>query len=145
MSRSVGFGVAVTAVAALAMVLCANSPSALAGGNCQDKLVGNTYNCTYSANDGTMGTDCVAFSSGGSGYFDALYSGVVSYTCVCVASGSLSSPKFDASSSAYECTRGDFPESISGKVKGKKLTDQGVEGDGSQFIEECTITSTPCS
>jgi hypothetical protein len=144
MSRS-EFGVAVAAFAALAMVLFANSPSAQAGGNCADKLVGNSYNCTYAQDDGNSGTECLEFSSGGSSYFDAVYDGTFPYTCTCIASGSVDSPKYDASSSAFECTAGDFPESIYGKVKGKKLTDQGVNDEGGQYIEQCTITSTPCS
>jgi hypothetical protein len=84
-------------------------------------------------------------SAGGSSYFDAVFNGTDGYTCACVASGSLGSPKFDASSSTYECTADSFPESIYGKIKGKKFTTQGVSGLDYQFIEDCTITSTPCS
>ena len=51
--------------------LLANSFSAQAGGNCQSKLVGNTYNCDQSEQGFAGGPFTAEFETGGySEYFD---------------------------------------------------------------------------
>lgn len=144
MSRSARV-LAGTVFSAIVMLLFANLPSAQAGADCQSKLIGNTYNCTYTDNESNTSTECITFSTGGtSRYFDAVYDGTYDLGCACDASGSLGSAKFDASSDTFECSYTGGPELVTGKVKGKKLTNQGIEADGYQFIEQCTLTSESC-
>lgn len=81
MSRSTGFGV--VALSAIVMLLFANLPSAEADGNCQDKLVRNSYDCSYVNNSGT-GTQCLEFVTGGiSSYLDAIYNGETEFGYGC--------------------------------------------------------------
>lgn len=143
MSRSTGFGV--VALSAIVMALFANLSSAEAGGNCEAKLVGNSYDCKY-VNGGGPGTECLEFVTGGiSIYFDAIYDGSVDFGCGCDSKGSVKSPSFDASSDTYECSLpGDPSYLVIGTIKGKKLSNQGLGAEGSQYIETCTLRSTPC-
>src|SRR5271155_5748845 len=117
MRRSTSLRIAI--MSTLAVSFLGVSFSASAGGDCMAKLVGHSYNCTYTDNEGNTGTECVAFSTGGtSTYFDAVYDGSTDYGCACDASGSLDSAKFDASSDIYECSEPSGPALINGKVKG---------------------------
>jgi|SRR5208282_1564175 len=50
---------------AVVTILLTNSSSAM-GGNCEDKLVGNSYDCVFELSNGTTETTCVDFEMGGS-------------------------------------------------------------------------------
>lgn len=144
MCRSVGLSVAVFFILAIGMF--AGSLSASAGGNCQEKLVGNSYECSYVSSEGNTGTECIAFFIGAiSDHFDAGYNSEDQYGCGCDPKGSSSSPSFDASSNTYQCTSPGSPSFLlSGKINGKKLTEQGFESDGFQYVETCKLRSSPC-
>jgi hypothetical protein len=144
MRRSVSLLVVTFSV--FAVSLLAMSFSANAGGNCQDKLVGNSYECNYVNSDGSSGTECISFGIGVlSDHFDAGYDGEDQYGCACDLKGSSKSPSFDASSNTYQCTSpGTSSYLLSGKINGKKLTEQALESDGFQYVETCVLSSSPC-
>ncbi len=142
MRKSTGLGV--VALSAIVMALFANLSSAEARGNCEAKLVGNSYDCAYVNNSGP-GTECLEFVTGGTSiYFDGIYDGTVDFGCGCDSKGSLNSPSFDASSNTYECSLNGEPYLVIGTIKGKKLSNQGLDAEGDQYIETCTLRSTPC-
>jgi len=112
--------------------------------NCGDKLVGNSYNCIAKDTKGESGSGCFEFESGGiSDDFDLLVEGQ-DYGCACDASGSVSSPSFDSSSSSFECLSVAVGFLINGKLKGNKIAAQGIEESGFTQIFDCTKSSTPC-
>jgi hypothetical protein len=122
------------------VILLANLSSAEAGGNCQAKLVGKSYDCNFTDNDFPPYSFCLEFGTGGvSQYFDVLL-GSADYGCACDPTGS----SFDKSSSTFECSDNVDPFSLNGKIKGKKLSVQGVGSDGEQYIGACTLRSSPC-
>jgi hypothetical protein len=121
------------------MALLANSFSAQAAGNCQSKLVGKSYHCA--SNEEGIGPDSftTTFNTGGaSADFDMLLGGG-DYACSCETTGSVSSPSFDKSSSAFVC-QSTFGFMAVGKVSGKKVTGQGTNATGNgSFIFTCTV------
>jgi hypothetical protein len=125
---------------AFAIGLFANSPTAVASGNCGAKLLDKSYDCSLTDNEFGPSTQCWNFFSGGdSQYFDM--DNGDDYGCGCDASGSSN---FDHSDSAFECTDSAGPFSYNGKIKGKKLSVQGIGADGEQAIGTCTLRSSPC-
>jgi hypothetical protein len=136
MRRSVSF--LTVLVLSAVMVLLANWSSAEAGGNCQGKLVGNSYDCNFKDNDFPPSSDCLEFTTGGQ-YFDAVL-GTAHYGCACDVAGGT----FDKSPSTFECSDSGASFSLNGKIKGKKLSVQGVGSDGEQYIGTCTLRSSPC-
>ncbi len=128
-----------------AVSLLATSFSANAGGNCAGKLDGNSYECNYINSEGGTGSECISFGTGAySTHFDAGYDGIDEYGCACDPKGA----SFDASSNTYECsepsTSPTFSYLLVGKIKGKKLSEQGLAADGFQYVESCTLRSSPC-
>ena len=115
--------------------------SAQAGGNCQSKLVGNTYNCTgVQEGYGSLGAFTVGFETGGSSqYFDMVFEAGADYGCSCDSSGSVAAPKYDSSSSTFECEEAVTGFGITGKVSGKKIKAQAVNGDGATALISCTL------
>lgn len=142
MTRSSSF-LAVSLLCALATALLADSSFALAGGNCQDKLAGNTYVCSFKYSNEPNEPpyhDCMFFVTGGvSANFDVVVDGN-HHGCSCLTTGSANSPSFDASSSAWACV-GDDGFEYSGTVKGKKLRGQSVGETGDSAIYTCTFQS----
>ncbi len=121
-------------------VLLVNFSSVEAGGNCQAKLVGKSYDCNFTDNDFPPFTECWTFFTGGvSQYFD-FDNGFADYGCACNPMGS----SFDKSPSSFECSDNTAPFSINGKIKGKKLSVQGVGSPGEQYIGNCMLRSSPC-
>ncbi len=124
---------------ALLMGLLASSPSAVAGGSCQAKLVGKSFACNLSLSNGPPTTDCFEFTTGGTSqnfnFFDDTFG---NFGCACDTTGSFKSPKFDGSSDAFECVD-DSGTQINGKVKGKKISGQGTDIDGNSLIYTCTV------
>jgi hypothetical protein len=145
MTRSTGL-MTVAVFSSLAMVLFANSRSAEAAGNCQDKLVGNSYDCNVADNQTPKFTECFSFQTGViSQYFDLDINSVLTLGCACYAKGSSKSPSFNSSSTNFACSELGGPEFLYiGTVKGKKLSIQGVAEDGEQDIGTCTLRSSPC-
>jgi hypothetical protein len=124
--------------------LLASSPSAVAGGNCQTKLVGKSFACDINNSNGTPTTDCFEFSTEGlSQHFD-FFNTANNFGCTCATTGSFKSPKFDSSPDSFQCVDGSGNQ-ISGKIKGKKISGQGTNDDGSSLIYNCTLmTSGTC-
>jgi hypothetical protein len=125
-------------VIAFAMALLAISFSAEAGGgNCQSKLVGNSYNCNQNEQGIGANSFTAEFETGGmSQYFDVDYGGD-DYGCSCNTVGSVEVPEYDSSGDDFECISTFTGYMISGKVKGKKLSGQGTSEFGDGFIFTC--------
>ncbi len=128
-----------------AVSLLATSFSANAGGNCEGKLLGNSYECNYVNSEGSSGSECISFGTGVySVHFDAGYDGADEYGCACDPKGS----SFDASSNTYQCSEpsssATFSYLLIGTIKGKKLSEEGLAADGFQYTEKCTLRSSPC-
>jgi hypothetical protein len=128
----------------LVLGLLANSSSASAkSGNCQAKLVGNSYDCAYKYSSGTDGADCLDFyTMGYSQNFDVDTNSFDSFGCACRATGSFKSPAFDASSSGFACVADDVE--LDGKLKSNKLSGEVVDQDGESLVFTCVKRSTPC-
>lgn len=144
------------ALSAFVTVLRCNSSFAEShGGNCQDKLVGNSYDCTYKFFGGGNGFSfidksvCVTFVTGGlSQNFDwvgVLGSLASDYGCACQATGAFRSPSFDDSPHAFECV-GDLVNVVQfhGRVESNKLNGQASEKDGTTIAFHCTQRPTVC-
>jgi|ERR1700722_7378507 len=138
MKRGVSF-LTVLVLSAVTVVL-ANAWSAEAGGTCEGKLLNNSYDCNFNDNVFGPSSDCLEFGTGGvSQFFDGVL-GTADYGCACdVAGGS-----FDRSSNTFECSDDGAPFSLNGKIKGKKLSVQGVGSSGEQYFATCTLRSSPC-
>jgi hypothetical protein len=142
-------------LAALLMLLACASPGiAFPRENCQDKLVGNSYDCTtlqpFSGGVAVVKI-CAQFVTGKlSNNFDFLVGlGSFPYGCACEVTSSSSVNKqffdFHVLSDAFECV-GD-PENLvqwHGKVESEKLHGQGSLGNGSIFEFVCKKRSTAC-
>lgn len=142
MTRSARF-LALTSFFAFVMGLLADPPSSVASGNCQARLVGNSYDCSLKVSDIGQQTNCVEFAHGEiSTNFDLVIPGV-QLGCSCLAKGSFKSASLDASADAFECVSGDGFE-FNGKVASGKISGQGANDAGESFIFSCTVRSTPC-
>jgi hypothetical protein len=143
MSRTTGF-VVIAVCSAIVMGLIVNVPSVEARGNCQAKLVGHSYDCNFKDNMFPPFSFCFEFATGGLPTdFDLHYSGVDN-GCVCDATGSARSPSFGSSSTKFDCvdTAGAFM--LTGTIKGKDLSIQGVGADGEESVGTCTLRNSPC-
>ena len=131
---------AVLMSSAMVAALLASSTSAAA--NCQAKLAGNSYDCTFKFSDDTPETVCVSFLTGGSSSnFDLFIPPGGEYGCACETKGPFSSPTFDASGSGFECVAG-FGFAFTGKVEpNNKLSGQGVGLDGEGIAFSCKKVS----
>jgi hypothetical protein len=113
-----------------------------AAGNCQDKLVGKSLSCSFAQSDGMDYTACYSFVTGGmSAEFDLKYDGSDYYGCACDTVGSVENPSFDASPSQFECW-GTNGFTITGQVKGKTVSGQGVDEFGVSLVYSC---KGPCT
>jgi|HubBroStandDraft_4_1064222.scaffolds.fasta_scaffold197234_2 hypothetical protein len=125
----------------------ANLSSAEAkGGNCEAKLVGNSYDCTLNEPPNPPVPFCAEFETGGiSVNFDLflISTGTSDLGCVCDTTGSFKSPKIDGSSSVFECVD-ETGTQLNGKIKGKKLDGQASDAAGMSAIYTCTERSTAC-
>jgi len=121
------------------MGLFAITPSAVASGNCQAKLVGKSFACNLKLSNGPPTTDCFEFTSGGTSQnFNFFDDTIGNFGCACDTTGSVKSPKFDGSLDAFECVD-DTGTQINGKVKGRKISGQGTDIDGNSLIYTCTV------
>jgi hypothetical protein len=143
MGKSSGL-LTVAVSSAILMGLFANLPSAQAKNSCVAKLVDNSYDCNFKDNDFPPFTECWTFLSGGvSQYFD-LNNGPDEYGCGCDVTGGSHSPSFNSSPNSFECSDSEAPFLLMGKIKGNKLSVQGVGSDGEQYVATCTLRSSPC-
>lgn len=128
------------------VALLGSSFSAQAGGNCQSKLVGKSYDCELVAESGGGPlSECLEFATGGlSGDFDLLFRAGADYGCACNSAGSANSPSFDSSSKSFECLDTNNGFLLNGTIKGKKLAVQGTSEAGDSVVMTCTLRSTPC-
>lgn len=136
-------GLAVAISCAFSMGLVGNPSSAEAGGNCQAKLAGNSYECNLKFSDGSPETDCFAFRTGGISANFTLTNGTGELGCTCATTGSFTSPSFGSSSSAFQCVDG-LGIQVNGKIKSKKLSGQSTDEGGDSEIYTCTLSSSPC-
>ena len=151
--------------ALLLMVLVCTSPRvAFPGENCQDKLVGNSYECAVvfeTLGFGEFSTEnCVEFVRGGLSFnFDLVGVGDIlnaDYGCQCEVTSPRSIVKraehlpglpfaFHLAADAFECV-GDTVNltQLHGKIDSDKFYGQGSEADGSTLEFVCRKRSTAC-
>jgi hypothetical protein len=127
------------------MFLLANLSSAEAGsGNCQDRLVGNAYDCTERTPTEDFSV-CWEFAVGPtSSNFDLFLDVSTDYGCACEGDGSFKSPSFNASLNEFECVGASIDFEWRGKVSPNKLTGQGSDAQGQSIFFSCTKRSSPC-
>ena len=140
----------------LTALVCSLTGVAFAGGTCDAKLVGNSYDCTISLQTGEgsfVGTktrnNCVEFITGGlSNNFDLVGDGLGingDLGCECEVTSSINSRFFHVSADSFECV-GDSVNlvQVHGTVDSDRLRGQGSEANGSivQFV--CRKISTAC-
>jgi len=122
-----------------------SAPVTSLAGNCQAKLVGDqmigkAFRCTIKLSTGATMPDCWTF---GTGIFSTQHFALVTaydeFGCTCGATGSFKSPKFNSSADVIECDDDDGNQ-LTGTIKGKKLSAQSVNEDGSSEIFSCTPT-----
>jgi hypothetical protein len=124
--------------------------------NCQDKLVGNSYDCSLVflvAGGSAIEKNCVEFTTGGiSENFDwvTVLGLTVEAGCVCQTTGSsIKSFALDASANAFECVGnivsdlGQFIQ-FHGTVEGKKLHVQASFETGQSIVIECRKRPMAC-
>jgi hypothetical protein len=160
MRRSASF-LALVVFSTFVMVLPSRSSFAEPGffheRNCQDKLVGNSYDCSLVflvAGGSTIEKDCVEFTTDGvSQNFDwvTIVGLTVEAGCVCQTTGSsIKSFAVNASANAFECvgnTVSDLGNFIQfhGTIEGKKLHVQASFETGQSIVIECMKRSMACS
>ena len=146
--RSASFQASVALSAFVTILLCA--PSFAEGGSCQGKLVGNSYDCSYTfvIVGGAVRSkgDCMEFVTGGlSQNFDLVgqVGGLPSdYGCACENTGSFRSPDYAAN--AFQCVGNPGLVQIHGKVESNKLHGNGSDESGATIFFNCTQRSTAC-
>lgn len=152
MRRSACFLVLVAAV-----FLCASSESS--SGTCQDKLVGNSYDCTYAFYFGQSGAtigittegNCVKFEDGGLSanfsWVGVLGSLSSKFGCACQTTNDLPfSRSLNISANTFECV-GDSAGNLvqfHGKVDSGGLYGQGSEENGAYIVFNCEKLSAGC-
>ena len=136
--------VAVAVFSAIVMGMLANSPSAEA--NCQDKLVGKSFNCNEKDSAGSPSSGCIEFETGGfSDNFDIFFSEGADYGFSCQTTGGFKTPSFNNSSTSVECVEPNTNFELTGALKGKKFSGGGANSSGTDsFVLSCTLSSTPC-
>ena len=139
MKRAMG----VSILAILSLVPRALTASAA---NCEAKLLNTNniddlqgYSCTVVGSDGTNTSKCIEFGKfGTSVHFDGDDSFLSEELgCTCMDSGTATAPKFDSSSSTFECAGVRFESLFIGKINGKKLTGQAALSNGTSYIYNC--------
>ncbi len=131
---------------ALIGLLMVRVEKANAGGNCEAKLSGNDYGCTFVCTGGGGDTECLDFGSFGVAapfdMNDVGFDGVGA--CHCADTGSTKKPKFDSSSSRFICTIDNFAGAYVGKVSSKHVTGQSVYEREETCLFSCTKGADGC-
>jgi hypothetical protein len=147
-----GRSVAVVMLFVLAATSICNSALA----DCQDNLVGNSYDCTialevegHGAGGGIITTDdCIEFVTGGlSANFDLV--GVSGFGgefgCACQVQGGIYSSRFRLSPDAFGCVGpSENVAELHGKIDSDKLRGQGSDQSGTIIQFECKKRRTAC-
>jgi hypothetical protein len=152
MRRSTSFR-ALVALFVIAMTLLCNLSFA-EGGNCQDKLVGSSYDCTFvnlALGGVTITSNCAEFVTGGlSQQFDWVVGELglgVQLGCACETTGSsLRSYSYEASANAFECVGNDAGDLIQfhGKIESNQLRGQASDESGQSMVFKCRKRSMAC-
>jgi hypothetical protein len=153
MKRSARFLAFVALSALVTVLLCTSSESS--GGTCQDKLVGNSYDCTYAFNSGQSGVgggsitkhNCAKFVTGGlSENFDLVSLGFpVDLGCACQTTDTRIF-SFTISANTFECV-GDSAGNLvqfHGKINSNRLHGQASEEGGVYIVFDCKKLSMAC-
>jgi hypothetical protein len=93
----------VTAAGAIAAILVSalTAGPAMAGGNCLDRLNGNSYSCLFiDSVQQTVFPSQLSFEEG------VLDQDGREYICSCEVAGNFNNPRFDASKTEWTCVRG---------------------------------------
>jgi len=129
-------------------VLCVLLISPIAGichAVCSDTLNNTSWQCNSSCQFEGTGSECMEFfSSGPSNKFNQFIS-TFSFDsgCVCTATGSEKSPKFDQSNKQFQCVEELDGTAFVGKFSSKTLTGQYFDTTGDQCIYSCTKRPGP--
>ena len=132
----------------LLFLLTVSAGAAMAMKNCQTLLDNNHYTCSGIAEDATMFTTCLKVTSPGTGFekFDIFNTLIAtSFSCACRAKGSVTHPKFNASTE-FECV-GVSPLGFSYTLEGKAATKKIKKGFGltelsrQSFVYECSLSN----
>ena len=118
-----------------------------ANADCQAKLSGNNYGCSFvCTGGGAPTTECLDFGSFGvAAPFDMDNVGIDGVgACICSDTGSTKAPKFDSSSSTFVCTLDSFPGAYVGKTSGKRVTGQSMYEGGETCLFSCTKGADGC-
>jgi hypothetical protein len=123
-------------------------PGHVSAVTCQEALAGKRYRCTVKSEAGFVGDLCFEFVSPGtaSPNFDLVGSSFFGDTlgCMCQATGSFKSPKFNQST-AFLCGSRTSRSSAVGKVSGngKKITKGHYNFDGTPVAHVFACTLDP--
>jgi hypothetical protein len=115
---------------------------------CATLLGSNLYSCNINPEGGAPFHDCYQFSPGSSGEQEDMSSplGLGPLACDCSATGSVTNPKFDASTSAFMCEGASFGNAaLVGKVAsaGKKIVKGALLLDGgNSYVFSCVADPT---
>ncbi|HYL58448.1 MAG TPA: hypothetical protein VEU51_06215 [Candidatus Acidoferrales bacterium] len=138
-------------VAILAILSLVGRAVTVSAANCQAKLLNTAnvdnlqgYRCTIVGSDSTNTSKCIEFGEfGTSAHFDG-DDGFLTEAlgCTCLDSGSVTAPKFDASSSQFACAGVGSATLFIGKISGKTLTGQAARANGTSYIYRCVKDNT---
>ena len=149
MGRLASFLIPVTAV-------LLSASSAWSGGTCQDKLVGNFFDCTYAYHVGQSGHglgsitkhNCVEFVTGGlSENFDLVGGFPSDLGCACQTTDTRIEPhSLDISANAFECVGDSAGDQVQfhGKIDSNRLHGQASDESGVYIVFDCKKLSTGC-
>ncbi len=127
-------------------VLLISPVAATCHAQCSSKLINTSWQCSYSCQFSLApGSDCMEFGSSGPSNKFNQYISTFSYDsgCVCTASGTEKSPKFDQSKTQFQCVEENDGTAFVGKVGKNSLTGQYFDTTGDQCIYSCTKRSSP--
>ena|SRR5271168_2780159 len=154
MRRSAGLATLTMLAAVLAVSTCSSSFADSRGGNCQEQLVGKSYECAYlffAGDSGDFGkSNCMEFVTGGISQNFKLVGKIGSlasdFRCACSKTGSYSSPSSPVAADSFDCVGSTSANMVQfhGKIASNKLYGQASEEGGISIIFNCTKRSTPC-
>jgi len=135
------------AILTMVLTVFLTSPvAAICYAQCSSKLINTSWQCNYTCQfSPAKGSECMEFfSSGPSNKFNQLIS-TFSFDagCVCTASGTEKSPKFDYSNTQFQCVEENDGTAFVGTL-GKKgsMTGQYFDTTGNHCIYSCTKRSS---
>lgn len=115
--------------------------------DCQDALGSQSYRCDFKQDNGTLGSSCFYFSSPSPANPTKLELLAPSFTadfyCTCKATGSLTSPAFNAAKE-FICLDRNYGDALEGKVSanGRKISKGQYlfnDGTGRAYVLQCRV------